>query len=409
MNLCLFEDRRVEDCSPITLTRPVFDMRCGISPLREKIEHRLSGEEIIYHVREYLKDVVREAYPDALVNQLPAEDTLFINGRVLFNEFYEIMEHENEPVLYEQDDQIFAAFVPARLISKVTVTGEEKLLSFDNISFAETHSVRWKAFRYPWEFVHSNAAEIEADIHRKNLQKSVPTSDYPQAHFVNDAQIYIGTGVTIHPGVVLDATSGPIVLDEEVTIGNNASITGPCYIGKHSKISAVSNITGDVSIGPVCKIGGEVTESIIQGYSNKKHGGFLGGSFLGEWVNLGADTNNSDLKNNYSTVSVPVNGDLVDTGLQFFGCIIGDHSKTAIGTTINTGSSIGLGSNLFGTGFPPKFIPCFSWGGADSLVEHQFSKMVETAEMVMGRREVEMTAAYRTMLDVVFQRTAGHR
>lgn len=409
MNLCLFEDHRVTDAYPLTYTRPVFDMRCGILTLREKIEHHLTGNQLIYYVREYLSAVVQDQYPGVLVNTLPDEDTLFLNGRVLFNEFYELDSTKDHSTVYYNGDTLVAAIVPGHDIPKVQTSGELGLLSFADVPFADTHHVDWKVLRYPWEFIQANPAEIEADIRRNGSLQCVDCSEYDHSHILNPQKIYLGENVTIKPSGVLDAGPGPIVIDDDVIIGHNSTIVGPCYIGRGSKISAVANIKGKVSIGPVCKIGGEVGDVIIQGYSNKKHEGFLGGAYLGEWVNLGASTNNSDLKNNYSMVSVPVNGELINTGMQFYGCILGDHTKTAIGTKINTGSSFGIGCNIFGAGFPPKFIPSFSWGGSEKLVEYNFARMLETAEKVMNRRNKELSGNYSTLLETIYTMTHRER
>jgi len=410
MNLCVFEDSLVRDSFPITYMRPVFEMRCGMLTLREKIEHRFSGNQIIYHVREYLQEVLVEQFPDALINQLPEEDTFFVNGRLLFNEFYELSEHTNHPVCYRRGNSIAAAFLPGEYIAEIGTHGDEThSLGLSAFDFEEAHEVDWRLLRYPWEFIKVNASEIEADIQRRNLSRTVDPDKFDHSHILNPDQVYIGENVVIKPSGVLDATSGPIIIDDNVDIGHNSTIIGPCYIGKGSQISAVANLKGKVSVGPVCKIGGEVGDTIIQGYSNKKHEGFLGGAYLGEWINLGASTNNSDLKNNYSPVSVPVNGELIDTGMQFYGCILGDHTKTAIGTKINTGSSYGIGCNIFGAGFPPKFIPSFSWGGSEKLVEYHLDQMMDTTKTVMGRRDISVTPAYESLLEHVFTLTARER
>jgi UDP-N-acetylglucosamine diphosphorylase/glucosamine-1-phosphate N-acetyltransferase len=159
----------------------------------------------------------------------------------------------------------------------------------------------------------------------------------------------------------------------------------------------------------MCKVGGEVEGSIFQGYSNKQHDGFLGHSYICEWVNLGADTNNSDLKNNYGNVKVYVDGKIVDTGHQFVGLFMGDHSKAGINTMFNTGTVVGVSSNVFGAGFPPKFIPSFSWGGADKMIEYDIEKAVETAKAVMKRRDIKMTKEYETLLRKIFMETAPER
>jgi len=409
MNLCIFEDEFVVDTHPLTYTRPVFELTCGILRIREKIQHYYPGDQTIFYCREYLANVVQEQFPEILVNTLPEEDTLFINGRLLTDETCKV-EHDNqEPVCYISNGKILAAFVPADNIRNVTLS-ESQYLSFDAARFSEKHTVEWQLLRYPWEYVEEMSQEISKDIERLGIQTHFSPADFPGVHALGSEQIYVTGECQIKPGSVLDASSGPIVLDEDVVIGHNATVLGPCYIGAHSKISPGATLTGKNAFGPVCKIGGEVGETIILGYSNKKHDGYLGGAYLGEWINLGANTNNSDLKNNYSNVTIPINGIPVDTGLQFAGCVMGDHAKTAIGTTINTGSVIGVGCNVFGAGFPPKYLPSFSWGGGQNkLSEYRLDKMLSTAETVLQRRDVTMTPAYKDMLTTVFNLTRQDR
>ncbi|MFQ5584711.1 MAG: hypothetical protein ACE5GL_09785, partial [Calditrichia bacterium] len=191
--------------------------------------------------------------------------------------------------------------------------------------------------------------------------------------------------------VVIDAENGPVWIDEDAVIMANAVLEGPIYIGKKSRIKIGAKLYENTTIGPVCKIGGEVEGSIIQGYSNKQHDGFLGHAYLGSWVNLGADTNNSDLKNNYGMIRVLLNGKPVNSGKRFLGLMMGDHSKTAINTMFNTGTIVGVNCNIFGAGMPPKFVPSFSWGGAEGIADFILDKAMHIAKNVMARRNVEFT------------------
>jgi UDP-N-acetylglucosamine diphosphorylase/glucosamine-1-phosphate N-acetyltransferase len=182
-------------------------------------------------------------------------------------------------------------------------------------------------------------------------------------------------------------------------------IQGPAFIGKGSVVKAHSSIYHDTSIGEVCKVGGEIEATIIHSYTNKQHDGFLGHSYIGSWVNLGASTNNSDLKNNYSSVSVLIKGKNVDTKSQFVGLIMGDHSKTAINTMFNTGTIVGVSSNIFGSGFPPRYIPSFSWGGSDFIRNYDIEKCLEVARVVLGRRKIQLTQAEEELLRDVYEMT----
>jgi UDP-N-acetylglucosamine diphosphorylase/glucosamine-1-phosphate N-acetyltransferase len=208
---------------------------------------------------------------------------------------------------------------------------------------------------------------------------------------------------------VLDAEDGPIFIDEGATIMANASLQGPLFVGAKSTIKMGAKIYEGTSIGPVCKVGGEVEESIFHAYSNKQHEGFLGHAYLGEWVNLGADTNNSDLKNNYGTVRVHIDGKTIDSGLLFVGLFMGDHAKSGINTMFNTGTVVGVMSNVFGADYPDKLVPSFAWGGAASCETYACEKALQVARRVMARRNRELTKAQEAVLRQVFELTAHER
>ena len=239
---------------------------------------------------------------------------------------------------------------------------------------------------YPWNLVANNGNEIISDFNlltSENKGLKIRGKVYPGVHLLNEANIFIDEGAKIKPGVVLDAESGPIYIGKEAKIFPNAVIEGPAFIGNKTAIKIGAKIYENTSIGEVCKVGGEVEESIIHSYSNKQHDGFLGHAYLGMWVNLGADTNNSDLKNNYGSVKVIINGQQVDSGSMFVGLTMGDHSKSAINTMFNTGTVVGVSSNVFGSGFPPKYVPSFSWGGSDNLSTYNIDKALKILVIVV--------------------------
>ena len=205
---------------------------------------------------------------------------------------------------------------------------------------------------------------------------------------------------------VLDATEGPVYISKGVKIYPHTYVRGPVYIGEDSIILG-GKIRGGTSIGPKCKVHGEIAETIIHGYSNKAHDGFIGHSYICEWVNVGAGTITSDLKNTYGHVKVWIEGEMVDSGQMFIGSFIGDHSKIGIGTRLNTGTVIGVASNVFGNGFPPKYVPSFSWGGSESLSENKLDKVIQTAKIVMSRRDIEMAETDEMLLRKIFEMTRG--
>jgi UDP-N-acetylglucosamine diphosphorylase/glucosamine-1-phosphate N-acetyltransferase len=218
---------------------------------------------------------------------------------------------------------------------------------------------------------------------------------------INRDNIHIKSSSRISAGVILDATSGPIIIDEGAFIDIGALIKGPAYIGIESIINPGAKLRGHVSIGPSCKIGGEIEHTTFHGYSNKQHDGYLGHSYVGEWVNLGANTNNSDLKNNYSDIRVDMGNRQVDTGETFVGCFIGDYTKTGISTMINTGTYIGLGCNVFGSSFQDKHIPNFSWGTDGKKTD--LDKFIQTLKIVKERRDQEVTPGELELLNNIYK------
>ena len=225
----------------------------------------------------------------------------------------------------------------------------------------------------------------------------------------NANDIRVAGDAVIDGQTVLDAREGPIIIANKVRINSHTRIEGPCYIGPETQIVG-AKVREGCSFGPNCRVGGEVEESVFLGYSNKYHEGFMGHAYLGEWVNLGALTTNSDLKNNYGNIRVDIGLGEMDTGLMKVGSFIGDHVKTGIGTLLNTGISIGFGSNIFGGGLvKDKFVPAFAWGGPEGYGEYRLDKALETALIAMRRRDVTMTAKCENVFKLVFENTNGDR
>jgi len=290
---------------------------------------------------------------------------------------------------------------------------ESRIAEFIAAAKAKLPNVRsaLPTWRYIWDLVLANAEQITADFAAAGRNGIEGMVEQPSAIRGNKKDIYIAPGVTVHPMVVIDTEDGPVYIDEDAEIHPFSRIEGPCYIGKKSVLLGAKCREGN-SIGPLCRIGGEVEESIIQGHSNKYHDGFIGHAYVGEWVNLGALTTNSDLKNDYSTVSVMLDGRrTIDTGSTKVGSLIGDHAKTSIGTLLNTGSYVGAMALIMATGKPlPKFIPSFAWF-VEGIVTKGFGKgkLYETAEMAMSRRNCQWSEVEQSMWDAVFKMTAPVR
>jgi len=399
MKLAIYEDEKFSNFYPLTYLHPVYDLRCGIFTLREKIEKYYGTKAEILFCHNYLSESLREINSEAIINPESLENTLLINGRVIVDKDF------LNSVTLSGDDEVFTfnnVIAALRIKSKINIVD---VLSLDIAQYKDFKKTEIKAIfvNYPWDLISKNGSEIKKDsvFFKSNIFENI----YEGVHLINRENISIGENSTIKPGVVIDAENGPVVIGKDVTVFPNAVIEGPCFIGDNSKIKIGAKIYENTSIGKHCKIGGEVEVSIIHSYSNKQHDGFLGHSYLGQWVNLGADTNNSDLKNNYGNVKLTINGKEIDSGLQFVGLIMGDHSKSGINTMFNTGTVVGISSNIFGSNFPPKVIPSFAWGGSDGFTEYQLDKAIQVAEKVTMRRDIKFTKTDKKLFQFVFNLT----
>ncbi len=411
VDLCVFEDAYYRRLLPLSYTRPVYDLRCGILTLRQKIQMQYPELRTILHTRPYLADLVRQQYPGVAVNSVQGPACLFVNGRTRAgNTLASIIPAEGEDRVFTCAGELVAARVSGARLERLSRSIPEAI-GPETFSGLPATEVSVALVNYPWDLVNANGAEIVADF----AQVAPPPgmrirgNVHDGAHLLNAEHIAIGEGATVKPGAVLDAENGPIYIGSGATIFSNAVIEGPAFIGDRTLIKIGGKIYENTSIGPVCKVGGEVEASIIHSHSNKQHDGFLGHAYLGMWVNLGADTNNSDLKNNYGSVSVVIDGETVDSGSMFVGLVMGDHSKSSINSMFNTGTVVGVSSNVFGSGFPPKFVPSFAWGGSEGLETYDLEKALGVARRVMGRRKLELSAADEAVLREVFARTGKDR
>ena len=414
MNICLFEDERVPKMLPLVYYRPVYDLLCGAALIKDKIRRQFPESSLFLNTRDYLANKVREANPGISVNEIPdsLDEMVFINGRLLpSSDFAARLKDLGSNTVWAVDKQIAALKLSGRKLEEIRSAWPRLTFNIEGFYSLKMQDCHEQLVNYPWQLVEVNGQEIENDF--KVLTGNAPQlngSMSTATHLVNQENIHIAKGAEIKPGAVLDAQHGPILIDENSTVMANAVIEGPAYVGKDSLVKAGAKIYEGTSIGEVCKVGGEIEETIIHSYSNKQHDGFLGHAYLGSWVNLGADTNNSDLKNNYGEVQVYNDGGWLDTGSMFMGLFMGDHSKSGINTMFNTGTIVGSNSNVFGAGFPQKYIPSFSWGGGDTrLQEYQLNKAVQTAERVFSRRNVSFSNADKNLFQSVFEATAPER
>jgi UDP-N-acetylglucosamine diphosphorylase/glucosamine-1-phosphate N-acetyltransferase len=397
MNLILFDCHKSrENLLPFTFTRTVADIRIGILTIREKWENVLKQQSFSL-TEEYLQ----EKFPGCK----NATHALYINGTVL------------------PDEKLIAAIQKLGALQSLTANG--KLIAFKT----EKHHLNYENFEAiakgftsvefneqflcienVWDIFKLNGDALKVDFELLTKGR--------QSQKLSDTNILIGSAdnLFIEEGAVVEASTlntntGVIYIGKHAEIMENCAVRGPFALCEHAALKMSAKIYGATTLGPHCKAGGELNNVIFFGYSNKAHDGFLGNSVIAEWCNLGADTNNSNLKNNYSHVELfnYREGKAVDTGLTFCGLFMGDHSKSGINTMFNTGTVVGVSANIFGGDFPPKLIPSFSWGGTKWLRTFSFEKSIEVAEKVMERRNIKLTETDVKILKEVFEKDAKYR
>ncbi len=387
-HIILFDGIERNHLLPLSATRAIADFRIGILTIREKWEKYFG----------LVSDVLTLPYLQTKYSYHQKDNSVFINATVLPDKrlIAEIEKLHQNAVLKDKDTVIaFKTDTPINTL--------EDLWLLDNLAiYTVNHDIQ---IRNTWDVFLLNGQEIINDIALLNLQPNSESLSKTNS-LLGRENIYVEEGVQCEYAV-LNASKGPIFLGKESEVMEGTTIRGAFSLGKHATLKMQSKIYGDTSIGPYCKVGGEVSNSVLFAFSNKAHDGFLGNAVIGEWCNLGADTNNSNLKNNYGNVSAwnYAAKDYINSGLQFLGLIMGDHSKSGINTMFNTGTVAGVGANIFGGGFPSKFIPDFSWGGAEGFQDFKLEKMFEVAERVMERRGVDFSVQDKAILTHIFEAT----
>lgn len=385
MNYILFDGPVRNALLPFTFTRPVADIRIGILTIREKWE-RFLGATTTTITEEYLSD----KFP-----MVELEANVLINASFLPNaELTEVIKNleENQAVFYNDDVIAFYA------------TDAQEDIDFDYYEQIEyTGEVLY--IEHLWDIFTKNGEAMEADFElitegRKSMP--IPTSN----NVICPGNVFLEPGAKLE-FCTLNASTGSIYIGKDAEIMEGSIIRGGFALCEGSQVKLGAKIYGPTTVGPYSKVGGEVSNSVIFGYSNKGHDGFLGNSVLGEWCNLGADTNSSNLKNNYDEVKLwsYETKSLEKTGRTFCGLMMGDHSKSGINTMFNTATVVGVSANVFGGGFPEKYIPSFSWGGAEGTTVYRLDKALETAERVMARRDISLTDMDKDILQHIFELT----
>ncbi len=406
MRVCLFEDCEVAGLEPLTLTRPAFDLLCGQTSLAAKQFRHFCPAERGALVRPHLAEVVAE--PGVAVNDLAwlrAGPLAMVNARWLPPPL---------PARAVDLDRPFVALVGEEVA--YAVVGPEHL--GDGLDGLDDWPRSWKKLptrdaggqlvRHLWELVDLNAEQIAADWSAGGA--CFPISSNGPAVVGRRQWLAIDPTARIDPMVVADTTNGPVVIDREAVVTAFTRLEGPCYVGPRAQVHG-AKIRAGTTLGPESRIGGEVECSIVQGHSNKYHDGFLGHSYVGEWVNLGAGTQNSDLRNDYGAVRVMVDGRLVATGRSKVGCFLGDHTKTGLGALLNTGTAVGAFCNLLPSGgLLPRHVPSFSTVQNGGLTENaDLSELLQTAAAVMRRRGRALTAAHANLYRALLAQTASQR
>lgn len=379
MQINLFDTARAAYLLPFTHTRPAADIRCGILTMRERWE-------------QYLQATASGSITTALLSKVfPAhygDDNLYLNGNVFVNVPLAIVVSNLKPgQALIQEETVIAIRTEQQLDYEAINKGSLK--DFEPVVYKEAII----ALKNVWDIFVLNDYALRADFELLTHNKT--SAPIPEGiRIIGDPKnLFLAESAKIYDGVV-NTSTGPVFIDEDAEVMEGVMLRGPLYLGKHGAIKMGAKIYGATTIGNGSKVGGEISNTVFFDYSNKGHDGFLGNAVIGAWCNLGADTNSSNLKNNYDEVSIWSEHEnrMIKTGLQFCGLLMGDHSKCGINTMFNTGTVVGVSCNIYGGDFPDKFIPSFSWGGKNDRTSYQFDKAIDTARRMMARRSMEPSA-----------------
>ncbi len=408
MALFLFDDERGRTWAPFTATRPAGELLFGCLTLRERVE-RFWGETCIGHLTDPLLDGFAEPGAAPVLGAEAEGTAAALDGattRILFSSRavpdFVPAPPTDEPAVLTIRDQIVGWVLPPGTDSP----DENDLLDPDRSAVDLPRvEIPGRVLQHIWDLMAGNAEQVCIDV-----PVLFPESRFTLAegvHVSGKERVSLGEHVYLEAGVHLDATDGPIRLSDGTRVAAFTRLAGPAFVGPETHVLGGS--IGGVTIGPACRIRGEISDSVLLGYVNKAHEGYVGHAYVGKWVNLGALTTNSDLKNNYGRVRVHTAEGPVDTGLLKVGCFLGDHVKTGIGTLLPTGCVVGVGSNLFGGLMAPPHVPPFSWGTGDRLEEYDIERFLDTAALAMDRRNVLLDESGRALLQAVWERTRPER
>lgn len=390
MNYYLFDDQQISrQLQPFTFTRPVALIRIGIFTLKDRWQNLLESTVQIC-ASERLASVWKSC---------ENEDGIWINAAwIPTKDDIELIKNLPVGASLVSDDFLLATHTDSR--RNAPLQGRYALNKLVNKNYVAGATI----IQRPWEIFSLNGKILRNDFEWVKENRQSKAIEDPFSHVYAPENVFVEEGVDIKAAII-NAQDGPVYIGKDVQIQEGSMIKGPVAVLDHAVINMGAKIRPDTTIGPFCKVGGEVNNVVFFGYSNKAHDGFLGNSVIGEWCNLGADTNNSNLKNNYGEVKVYSYPEqkMVGTGLQFCGLLMGDHSKTSINSMLNTGTVVGVGCNIFDGGFPPKHIVSFSWGGSrDGFDLYRFDKFLEAETKVLARRNKTISVEYRQLLEQLY-------
>lgn len=409
MRVCLFEDAAAAALEPLTTTRPAFDLVCGSITLGTRQVRHFGATFAAALVRPYLADLCRLHHPGVAVND---SDRLRVGPTVLVNARWlppvGSPPRCDRPCLATVGDTVAYIVVGPELLAGCAFENLEDRLE-DWKRALPRRSAAGTMIDYPWDLVEHNPAQLCHDCDRTASSASPPC---PREVVVVGRKdwLHVDPGARVEPLVVIDTTNGPVRIARDTVVASFTRLEGPCYVGSGAHVLG-AKVRAGTTIGPRCRVGGEVEASILHGHTNKYHDGFLGHSYLGEWVNLGAGTHNSDLRNDYGPVTVVLGGRPVQTGLTKVGCYVGDHTKTGLGTLLNTGSNVGCFCNLLPSGgLVPKYIPPFTaWWNGELRAADDIAALVQTASEVMRRRRATFTEVHAVLVRDIHEKTAPER
>lgn len=395
-NIILFDDEQRDHLLPLVYTRPVCELRIGILTIREKWEKYLKGTAS-YITQDYLAG----KYPIHV-----SDDNIVINGGVCPSDmlFRLVRELDFNEALLKGDDLI-AARLDARQFERLM--NDEEVESLKGFDLEDTPFIRIK---HPYDIFQNNDEALRQDFALLTRNRTSQKISKTNTIIGKEEDIFLEKGAKVECSI-LNASKGPIYVGANAEIMEGCMVRGGLGMSEGAVLKMGAKIYGATTLGPYCKVGGEVSNVIFTGYSNKGHDGYMGNAVLGEWCNIGADSNNSNLKNNYDQVKLwnYPSGKFKRTGLQFCGLIMGDHSKCGINTMFNTGTVIGVSANIYGSGFPRNFVPSFAWGGTAGYMTYRLDKVYETAQTMMARRGVELTDLDKKIFEHIMDSSKEYR